>query len=285
VTDARLRGLERAWLASGQEVDAEAYVEALRRAGAPERAIHRVQGRWGTPARYTASEILDQLDAAAQRFKFPMLDNGYVFLADVRLRAFRDPGRWAIVIEVLGFNPRGGGASGFQTVVYTYGSRIRRPGCLNEDFHEPISRGPSAPIEDDEEDGGELVHPRARDLRIRGEIVALPRARAHYRARKITLGQSPWIQLFELLRGLLPEHRDALLATEAEARRRVPKGLAPFLTLDAWIHPDLADEELPSGSATFQQLAAALVSGDPDAFVAPKRTNTHWRHWPEGGTL
>jgi hypothetical protein len=35
-------------------------------------------------------DILRQFDGAAQRFTFPMLDNGYVYPVDVRLTAFRD---------------------------------------------------------------------------------------------------------------------------------------------------------------------------------------------------
>jgi plasmid stabilization system protein ParE len=31
---------------------------------------------------------------AAKSFVFPMLDNGYIYLADVRLSIFRDPKRW-----------------------------------------------------------------------------------------------------------------------------------------------------------------------------------------------
>ncbi len=38
----------------------------------------------------TPNAILEQLDRAAKGFVFPMLDNGYVYPADVRLSIYRD---------------------------------------------------------------------------------------------------------------------------------------------------------------------------------------------------
>src|SRR5437899_1811197 len=69
-----------------------------------------------------------------------------------------------------------------------------------------------------------------------------------------------------ILRVLLPEHREALLATEEELRRFVAADLPLFLCLDAWHHPDLANDELPSRNATFKALAEALVHGEPNRF-------------------
>ncbi|MDX6381476.1 MAG: hypothetical protein QOI57_2500, partial [Rubrobacteraceae bacterium] len=59
---------------------------------------------WVPGANFTSQDILAQLDECAGKFGFPMLDNGYVYLADVRLSAYRDDARWALVIEVLGFD-------------------------------------------------------------------------------------------------------------------------------------------------------------------------------------
>jgi uncharacterized protein DUF7003 len=50
----------------------------------------------------TPDAILEQLDLAARKFMFPMLDNGYIYPADVRLSIFRDPSRWLMIVEVLG---------------------------------------------------------------------------------------------------------------------------------------------------------------------------------------
>lgn len=51
-----------------------------------------------------ADEILEPLDAYA----FPMLDNGYVYLAATRLSLFRSSTDWAVAVEVFGYSPRAG---------------------------------------------------------------------------------------------------------------------------------------------------------------------------------
>ena len=47
----------------------------------------------------TFDEILAQLDWAAKRFGFQMLDNGYVYPADVRLSIYRDSKDWLMIVE------------------------------------------------------------------------------------------------------------------------------------------------------------------------------------------
>src|SRR3712207_3518142 len=55
-------------------------------------------------ARFSQQEILTKLDDAARDFKFPGLDNGFIYPVDTRLHAFRDDARWALVIEVVGYD-------------------------------------------------------------------------------------------------------------------------------------------------------------------------------------
>jgi len=73
-------------------------------------------------ASYSASEILAQLDGCAEAFTFPILDNAYVYPADTRMTLFRDAERWAIVIEVLGFNSHMGGTGGIDDALYCFGA-------------------------------------------------------------------------------------------------------------------------------------------------------------------
>ena len=55
-----------------------------------------------------AEHILDVLDRCCDAFTFPMLNNGYVYLAATRLSLYRTAADWAMVIEVFGFSPRSG---------------------------------------------------------------------------------------------------------------------------------------------------------------------------------
>jgi hypothetical protein len=57
---------------------------------------------------FEADHILSVLDRCCDAFTFPMLDNGYVYLAATRLSLHRTAADWAMVIEVFVFSPRSG---------------------------------------------------------------------------------------------------------------------------------------------------------------------------------
>src|SRR5688572_7888251 len=69
--------------------------------------------------------ILAVLDGCCQSSAFPMLDNGYVYLAATRMSVYRSEADWAIVIEVFGFSPRTGLPD---TAIQTFASRLH---CRN----------------------------------------------------------------------------------------------------------------------------------------------------------
>lgn len=196
---------------------------------------------------------------------------------------FRDETRWAMVIEVLGFNSHMGGTGGIDNALYCFGNCLHRPpGISPEDTLRPVSDGGSGPLF---EEDGITIRRGATDLRIRSCEVPLPRSPEHYLERRILLEIPPDIQGFELLRGLLPEHRGLLLATDEEIRARVPEDLPQVLRLDEWNHPDVSEGEMPSQSPTFQGLAKVLKTGDLTCYRPRRKPNTHWSRWPEGGVL
>lgn len=121
---------------------------------------------------FTRTEILQQLDDCARAFTFPMLDNGYVYLADTRLTAYRDESCWAVVIQVLGYSIRQGWHDGLNNALHCFGNCLRRPpGTANEDFLSITADGPEGPTFDDEY--GYYVRPEAQSILIRGQRVQL----------------------------------------------------------------------------------------------------------------
>src|SRR5262245_56382571 len=81
-------------------------------------------------ARYSAADILEQLDEHARAYTFPVLDNFYVALADVRLTGYRDEQRWALVIEVLGDNTRSEPPESLENTLYVYGNCLLRKASI-----------------------------------------------------------------------------------------------------------------------------------------------------------
>src|SRR6185369_2233967 len=87
---------------------------------------------------FDPEEILSILDRCCDAFTFPMLDNGYVYLAATRLSLYRSMTDWAMVIEVFGFSPRAGLPD---THMQTFASRLHdRDAPENYVNHEAYER-------------------------------------------------------------------------------------------------------------------------------------------------
>lgn len=214
-----------------------------------------------------------------------MLDNGYTYLADGRLTVYRNEAEWLLILEVLGANsPRTSGFDSFRNCLHLFGSALHRaPGTANADFLYAMSDCPNAPLFAEEFEW--FARADASCVMIRDQRVALDLSPGRMEAKGINLLEPPLKDPPAILRSLLPEYRDLLLASEVELVARNPHGLPLWLRLNEWHHPDLAGGERPSQSETFQMLAEAIASGDKGKYQPTKKPNTHWKHWPEGGTM
>ena len=245
--------------------------------------------------KHSGDDILAVLDRCCEAFTFPMLDNGYLYLAATRMALFRSAADWAMTIEVFGFSPRAGIP---HLHIHTFASAlINREVDSNfasdEAYRQYLATNPSNssrflyPIDDgpwlDAEDG-ELVAEGATEVVIRGQAVGLPAA-ADYETLGIELEEAPRVAVFELCRALAATHREQLLATDDELRGNLGPEMKEILRLDEWHHPDVVTEERPSGTSSFQELAEVLVTGDVSRYTAKEPPNTHWENWPDGGTL
>jgi len=242
--------------------------------------------------RFDPAVILQVLDECCRKSNFPVLDDDYRYLAANRLSLHRSGDDWALVIEIFGYSPR----SGLGLEVYTFGSRLHNrngPEAYGtaEGHQAYLDYNPhnesrcfylveEGSWEDDEDPGA--VAPWGTVV-LRETPVKLPSV-AQYRAAGIELWyDQPWI--FELYRYLAFHFREQVLATNVERRVSVPPELTEILVLEDWHHPDVAEDELPSQTETFRELARVLASGDISQYRAADPHNTHWRNWPAGGQL
>jgi hypothetical protein len=244
---------------------------------------------------FEPGEIMSILDNCCEAFTFPMLDNGYVYLAATRLSLYRSMTDWAMVIEVFGFSPRVGlpdtSISTFASRLHDrnpssqYVSRVAYENYLADNAHyEYRSVFPIANGSWQAEENEELVAADAAEVVVRGQPYPLP-SFPEYLLHGIDLEDSPRVRVAELCRYLAGVARDHVLASPREQRISVPPGLSQILTLEEWNHPDLASGERASDSETFRQLAEVLATGDTGYYRPSLSSNTHWRNWPEGGTL
>lgn len=129
----------------------------------------------------------------------------------------------------------------------------------------------------------------------------------------------------DVLRLMAVLHRSLFRATEEELYKGIPTTLRKILVLDEWHHkafrqsrsvferPDLLQrfdlsnpsvaemarqslqstkqqnaidwESRPSSYETWQQIAEVLATGDIGRYRPTLPPNTHWKNWPEGGTM
>ncbi len=211
-----------------------------------------------------ATQVLAQLDEIAAAHGFADVGHPYSYAVDARLHAYADAGRWALVVETLGYNPRG---SNLFDEVHVYGNCLTAgvPGIRDEDFRHRVDNM------DDVEDADE-PETYAGDVAVR------------VRGRDLSVDAEPGADLVDVFRSLVPEHRDLLLAEEDELRVRIPGDLAEVLRLEEWHQPDLLETE-PGQSEAYRLLAAVLATADPAYYQPTEGPNTHWENWPESGGL
>jgi hypothetical protein len=245
---------------------------------------------------WSPDKILTILDRCCDDFRFPMLDNGYVYLAATRLSLHRSETDWALVIEVFGFSPRAGDPD---VSVSTFASRLHerdKPSAYvnqkaweaylaNNPHNEYRSFFPLDLTGARPDDDGELLERTAATVKLRGDAVEVPSA-AECEWLGVRLQSPPSIHVFELCRALAATHRSQVLALRSERRVSVLPEMQEVLVLDEWHHPNVVDaDERPSNSEAFRQMAEVLVSGDVALYRPSQQPNTHWTNWPFGGTL
>ena len=245
---------------------------------------------------WSPDKILDVLDRCCDDCRFPMLDNGYVYLAATRISLHRSETDWALVIEIFGFAPRAGDPD---VTVATFASRLHerdKPSAYvdrkaweaylaNNPHNEyrsffPLDLTGTRPDVD-----GELLERTARTVNLRGAAIEVPSA-AEFERLGVRLESPPDIHVSELCRALAATHRAQVLASPLERRVSVLPDMQEVLVLDDWHHPNVVDgDEKPSNSEAFRQMAEVLVSGDATLYRPSRQPNTHWTNWPAGGTL
>jgi hypothetical protein len=248
------------------------------------------------PFNWTIDSILEVLDKCCDAFTFPMLDNGYVYLAATRMTLYRSHMDWAIVIEVFGHSPRSGLPD---THVYTFSSKLhgRKTSAdfVSADAYERYLFGnPNNeskfvfPIEEGDwidSEQPEFVATGQRDVVVRTQKRSMPQKK-EYAEAGVVLSEAPRATVFEFCRAMAHIAREHVLATAAERVAHLDQEMRQILQLEEWNHPDVVDDsKRPSGSQTFQQLVEVLVSGDVQKYQPTLLPNTHWKHWPEGGSL
>lgn len=260
----------------------------------PFQFLRRASGSSGSQPQTAQARILGVLDQGCRDFVFPMLDNGYVYLAAARLSLHRSETDWALVFEIFGFSPRSGAPD---VSVWSFGSRLANrkteADFVNEGgyrnylrvhahddaaFFYPLGDGSQDP------DDLELAARDATSLTVRGKEIAIP-TRDELHSLGIVPSEPDRLRTFEVCRHVAAIERELVLATPDERRTHVPADLEQILVLDDWHHPDVVTGQVASETAAFRSIAEVLATGDVGRYDPSEAGNTHWSNWPDGGSL
>jgi len=166
-------------------------------------------------------------------------------------------------------------------MVTAFGNMITQQGT--QDAHSVlniIAEPPGHPLVGP--DGNFLLEKWHFDLLIRGKLRSFSPSSADYQQAGILPDDSIPLPA-QILRLLTYQIPNDLLATDSELLKiclREESGLTLFLRLEEWYHPNIATDEKPSNTSTFQLLAAALANNAPSLYVPDRPPNTHWSNWP-----
>jgi hypothetical protein len=186
-------------------------------------------------------EILSTLDYSNSRgyyAHFTALGHPYSYLIDCRLNVFRkDNGRWAIAIERLGYNPRGGM---IDLEIDYFGN------CLvnQEEYNGQLTNTHRFyPIDDDsyfESINEYRLKLEATHWLVRGVRVPLSTNAQNYADTCIELREyEPGeIRIEEVGRLAIIDHRYAFRAVDDELYASIPADMNKILVLDEWYHKD-----------------------------------------------
>lgn len=188
-----------------------------------------------------AFEVLNTLDNynVNEFWSFFSLNHPYSYTIDSRLNIFTGPhNAWAIVCEVLGYNPRAGGI----TLELTYLGN-----CL---INLPLANNKSSnnrsilPIDWDqfmETIDGEALKPGAAWWTVRGEKVPLSHKRKDYTENGIEVREfenQDEIGIEEAGRLIILKYADLFRATDEELYQSLPDSLNKIMVLDEWHHQE-----------------------------------------------
>lgn len=257
-------------------------------------------------ARLSETEILETLDNSAKdgAAGFVSLGHPYSYLIDCRVNLFKGSGdRWAIAIERLGYNPR----AGFVLLeINYYGNCLKNlknlinPQC-GYNIYSPIDNVSFLNTTTAEE----TVKPNSDTWIVRGNSINIAFTGQEYIENRIETDTTREdVGIEAVARLAAKRNQDLFRATDEELYHAIPPDMKKLLVLDEWYHKDFYlfpmedmvpdykrhNKEIwqkyrPSSYETWKLIAKVLVSGDTSLYKPTIKANTHWKNWPDSGSM
>ncbi len=230
-------------------------------------------------------EVLDQLDnqATFSKMGFPAFGSSFRYI-DSRMSVFANKAQWGILIESIEVNPNSIGHDRNFNVICRFGNSLSRPlGMKHSRFIVLTSDGDDGPVFGNKKDyGGYYLDKSIQTMRVRGNIIPVPRDMEIYDSKGIKLVNNDEIYPQEILRALTPEYREYFFLSEEELQTEFKETIPLLLKLDEWRHPVESEnwnKEKPSDCEAFQLIAKVIATCNPNEYKPTEKPNTHWANW------
>jgi hypothetical protein len=196
----------------------------------------------------TEKQVLENLDntySFGDYYQFVQLGHPYSYLIDCRLNVFKGgEDKWAIAVERLGFNPRGGE---IELEIFYYGNGLINLDVYNNQATNYYSIRKTEPDSFFASTDGFSLNTDATHWTVNGEQMPLSLNKAEYAENGIKLQEFEpgQINVEEAARLIVINHRHLFRASEAELCRSIPPELEKILVLDEWHHKDFLEINFP----------------------------------------
>jgi hypothetical protein len=251
---------------------------------------------------FDREQFLTAMDDFAAINRFPDLSAGYLYPAGTRLSVYTNAiaklgircNSWAIVIEILAFDPKVRGTNGIYDIVTLFGNHLRTPqgktgiSQYRISYCTFLSDGPEGPLflpPNHSMRGSATVSPLAKSVTVRGAVFPISTNAAEYAELGIPLSDLPWLRGEELLRWFALKYPALSWRSEVEIASELTELPPLMLRLNEWHHPDVGMDERPSETEFLGLIADVIATGDVSQYQPSEKPNTHWSNWPMAGSL
>ncbi|MGP4021670.1 DUF7003 family protein [Saccharopolyspora sp. 5N708] len=215
-------------------------------------------------------ELLRQLDQATEDYSILLPGNVNYPSAAIRMDAFASDTEWTLIIQLLAWARYD---AEFVNLVQAYGNHLE-PSPKTErimPIKPPIGSQFWSP------EGNFQLDLHVFSVDLNGQQRSFTFTDEDYQRAQVAPSGMPAELAF--LR-MLAQHADLLLPPSEllPLFKRQPASL--LFSLDEWQLPDEAEEEPPSDTACFQEIADAVAQRRaPAPEICTEGANTDWRHW------
>lgn len=216
-----------------------------------------------------SKKVLELLDYYVDEYDFPVLDNMNFDYSQGRITVFKEENKWLIVFEIIG--SRG---EDIEKSIYIYGDLVKKNGLILgiDDFIKPLNSS-----EWFDKNRKLVVNPYFINVSIKNKKIGLKLTSEDYKKMGINPKK---FNLTKLIRTLSFFYKDDLWTPLHELLQDIGirETLIPFYQTTEWKHPDITEDEKPSDTDFFSNLANGIERNDVNQ-IKTKNTNTNWKNW------